>query len=104
MTNRAGRSRLELMTRDLPFWRNVKWRKALQVDVDHAETEGRAAGTGLITGELVHKAAVADERCPRCRGIGEPTVVDLVASTVKRRCKRCGHTWSSFEPTEATES
>ena len=92
------------MAPDLSFWRSVKWRKALQVDVDHAEAEGRAAGTGLITGDLVQKDHVADARCPRCRGIGEPTVVDLVASTVQRRCKRCGHAWSSFEPSETDES
>lgn len=92
------------MARDLPFWRTVKWRKALQVDVDHAEIEGRAAGTGLITGDLVQRAAAAPERCPRCRGIGEPTVVDLVASTVQRRCKRCGHSWDSYEPSDSDDS
>lgn len=91
------------MTRDHSFWRSVKWRKALQVDVDHAEVEGRAAGTGLITGDLVQSEHIAAERCPRCSGIGEPMVVDLVASTVKRRCKRCGHNWSSFAPSEVED-
>lgn len=88
------------MPRDNSFWRSVKWRKALQVDGDLAEVEGRAAGTGLITGDLVQKADIAAERCPRCRGIGEPTVVDLVSNTVQRRCKRCGHSWDSFEPSD----
>ena len=92
------------MPRELSFWRSVKWRKALQVDVDHAEVEGLAAATGLITGDLVQKVEISDGRCPRCQGRVVPTVVDLVASTVQRRCDRCGHTWSSFEPTEPEDS
>lgn len=90
------------MARDLPFWRSGRWRKALQVD-DLSEVEGRAAGTGLITGDLALKADIAHERCPRCQGDGEPTVIDLVSHTVKRRCNRCNHRWLSYDPIEATD-
>lgn len=83
------------------FSLSPQWRKALQPDGHMAEAEGLAAGTGLLTGELVRGAAIDDAPCPECSGPGEVVVIDLVARLVARRCQSCGHRWESNSPAVA---
>lgn len=73
------------------------WQKVLQVDSDHAEIEGLAAGTGLLTGDLTRSAAASNVPCPRCGKPGEVTAIDLVAQVTHRRCRSCAHAWSISE-------
>lgn len=79
----------------LRFSLSPEWRKALTPDGHMAEVEGLAAGTGLLTGELVRGVAVNDAPCPECSGTGEVVVIDLVAQLVARRCRVCGHRWET---------
>ncbi|MEO6988816.1 MAG: hypothetical protein ABI239_09220 [Aquihabitans sp.] len=81
----------------LRFWRSPIWQKVLRVDSDHAEVEGLAAGTGLLTGDLTRSANAGNAPCPRCGDPGEVTAIDLVAQVTHRRCRSCVHTWSISE-------
>lgn len=92
--------------RRLDFWRSPRWRKILRVDSDHAEAEGLAAGTGLITGGLTAGAAASMLPCPRCGELGEVVAIDLVAQMTHRRCQSCAHTWviSEAAPTRAVKA
>lgn len=84
------------------FWRSSGWRKAFKVDSDHAEIEGLAAGTGLLTGDLTRTASAGEAPCPRCGGAGEVVAVDLVASSTHRRCRSCAHSWASVNSQTTT--
>jgi Ribonuclease G/E len=80
------------------FWRSNRWR-ALRPDVDLAEAEGLAAGTGLLTGTVVRTAgttpgSVAEQPCPHCGATGEVIVVDLVAHATTLRCPDCTRRWT----------
>ena len=82
------------------FWRSNRWRQALRPDVDLAEAEGLAAGTGLLTGTVAKtapsaEAAVSAVRCPACGSDGEVVVVDLVAHDSTLRCPSCGERWTT---------
>ncbi len=61
-----------------------------------AELEGLAAGTGLLTGDVVGAGTLAAP-CPQCGGPGEAVVIDLVADQVSRRCLRCAHRWETAD-------
>jgi hypothetical protein len=78
-------------------WANSRWHDALRVDRGLAELEGLAAGTGLLTGDVVGAGAMA-QPCPVCAGPGEAVVIDLVAHQVSRRCLRCDHRWDALDP------
>ena len=80
------------------FWQNPQWRKALNPDLNLAEAEGRAAGTGLLTGEIARGAERAMLSCPECDGASDVLVIDLVGLVVTRRCHVCGHRWDTDEP------
>lgn len=90
----------------LDFWRSPLWRKVLRVDSDHAEAEGLAAGTGLITGGLAEGSAASTLPCPRCGKVGEVVAIDLVAQLTHRRCWSCAHSWVTSEivPSRATKA
>lgn len=79
------------------FWRSPLWHKRLRVDSDHAEAEGLAAGTGLLTGALTRSVDAASVPCPRCGTPGEVVAIDLVAKVTHRRCQSCAHTWMTDE-------
>lgn len=81
----------------LHFWRSPLWQKMLRVDSDHAEIEGLAAGTGLLTGDLTRSATAATAPCPRCGKPGEVVAIDLVDEMTYRRCQSCPHAWSVSE-------
>lgn len=89
------------MTRRARNWFPAQWRKVLLVDGSLAEAEGLAAGTGLITGDLVRSTSAAPAPCPECTGQGDVVVIDLVAQLVSRRCRLCGHRWDVTEPADA---
>ena len=72
-------------------------RRALDPDRHLSEVEGLAAGTGLLTGDVVRTIAVANLACPRCSTPAEALVIDLVAGAVKRRCPKCLHEWTVEE-------
>ncbi|WP_426571598.1 hypothetical protein [Aquihabitans sp. McL0605] len=64
-----------------------------------AQAEGLAAGTGLLTGEVVRSAgsraaAVVNPECPTCDGVSEIVVVDLVVHSTTLRCQACGRRWT----------
>ncbi len=80
------------------FWQNPHWRKVLSPDINLAEAEGLAAGTGLLTGDIARGAEMARLPCPECNGVGDVVVIDLVALVVSRRCQVCGHRWDTSEP------
>lgn len=81
----------------LQFWRSPMWQKLLRVDSDHAEAEGLAAGTGLLTGDLTWSTVTSAEPCPRCRKPGEAVAVDLLTKMTHRRCPSCAHAWATDE-------
>jgi hypothetical protein len=81
------------------FWRSSKWREALRPDVDLAQAEGLAAGTGLLTGDVARSVQVrhgvpATAECPTCAGGAEIVVVDLVVGQTTLRCRSCGRRWT----------
>jgi hypothetical protein len=87
------------MTDRARFWRSSRWRDALRPDVDLAQAEGLAAGTGLLTGEVarsvqVRRGTELRPDCPACDGPGEIVVVDLVAAQTTLRCRSCGRRWT----------
>lgn len=86
------------MTAHLRFWQSAAWRKAFQPDSGIAEAEGLAAGTGLLTGDVVRSSDVPPARCPVCDHAAEVVVIDLVAHQTKRSCPSCGHRWVTDEP------
>lgn len=93
------------MSRRARTWFPAQWRKVLRVDGSLAEAEGLAAGTGLLTGDLVRGTASATARpspCPACAGRGEVVVIDLVAQVVSRRCRVCGHRWDLAEAADTS--
>lgn len=69
------------------------WQKVLRVDSDHAEVEGLAAGTGLLTGDLTPSTNVGAAPCPRCRKPSEVVAVDLLTEEMHLRCRSCAHAW-----------
>ena len=77
-----------------------QWWRIARPDIELAEVEGRAAGTGLLTGEVVRNTPVADLPCPVCHWDAEVKVIDLVTHRVTRRCTACGHQWESYEALE----
>ena len=82
------------------FWRSNRWRQALRPDVDLAQAEGLAAGTGLLTGTVAKTAPSAGvprsaTRCEVCGGRSEIVVVDLVAHDSTLRCIECNHRWTT---------
>lgn len=89
------------MARRVRSWFPAQWRKVLQVDGSLAEAEGLAAGTGLLTGELVRGTPSAASPCPACAGRGDVVVIDLVARVVSRRCRVCGNRWDVAETADA---
>ncbi len=75
------------------FWRSSWWRDALHDDDAMAQAEGLAAGTGLLTGELVRTTPATASACPLCVGVGDVVAIDLIAESVSHRCRSCGHRW-----------
>jgi hypothetical protein len=89
------------MSRRTRFWQSPRWRRVLQVDGGLAEAEGLAAGTGLLTGDLVRSASPSPSPCPECRGQGDVVVIDLVSSVTSRCCQACSHRWDTPSAVEA---
>ena len=79
----------------LQFWRSPLWQKVLRVDSDHAEVEGLAAGTGLLTGDLTRSTVTGPAPCPRCRKSSEVVAVDLLTEITHLRCRSCAHAWAT---------
>lgn len=78
-------------------WVNARLPRALKVDSGLAEAEGLAAGTGLLTGDVVRGLGMSAP-CPDCGRRGEALVIDLVTNSVSRSCQRCGLRWESALP------
>lgn len=77
----------------------LQWRKALRPDGRLAEAEGLAAGTGMLTGDVLRNRPASAAPCPTCSGRGEVVVIDLLSAVVSRRCQSCGNRWD--EPSAA---
>ena len=90
------------MSRRTHFWQSPQWRRALHVDGGMAEAEGLAAGTGLLTGDLVRTASPSPSPCPECRGRGDVVVIDLISSVTSRRCQACGYRWDTPSDVDAS--
>jgi hypothetical protein len=69
----------------------------LDVDGNLAGVEGLAAGTGLLTGDVVRTVPVSNVACPVCNRPAGALIIDLVAQEVTHRCDGCGHRWTRTE-------
>ena len=81
----------------LRFWRSARWPRVLLPDGGLAEAEGLAAGTGLLTGDVVRTSSRHSVACPACGGPADVVVIDLVARETSRRCPACLHRWTTQE-------
>lgn len=71
----------------------TRWQALRRPELDEAQAEGLAAGTGLLTGAAARTRAGVTLPCPVCAGEGESVVIDLIAHEVTWRCRSCGHRW-----------
>ena len=68
----------------------------MRPDLDLAEAEGLAAGTGLLTGTVARTSTrrASTTPCPTCSGPAEVVVVDLILASTTLRCTDCGRRWT----------